>query len=169
MHRAALHAKHKFGSNSSVMAAKAALVLLLSSAAAYRSQRVVPHGSDARTSAAVIAAERRRRIGAISALSGIAAAPSTARALTWKVRDRRPLHWTSRGDGVQVVVDSIMSCSAVLDSPSTRRRHPHAGRSRRRQRRLHGQVPESHFNRVWNCAGNTGLSQGRHRPTGRKV
>ena len=68
------------------MAAKAALVLLLTSAAAYRCQRVVPVRSDARTSAAVIAAERRRRIGAIAAFSGIAAAPSTARAITWKVR-----------------------------------------------------------------------------------
>ena len=74
------------------MAAKAALVLLLSSAAAYRSsQRVVPrHSSEARSSAAVIAAERRRRFGAVAALSGMAAAPSTARAITWKVRDRRP-------------------------------------------------------------------------------
>ena len=83
------------------MAVKAALVLLLSSAAAYRCQHVVPHRSDARTSAAVIAAERRRRFGAVAALSGIAAVPSTARAITWKVRDRRPLHWTSRGDGVE--------------------------------------------------------------------
>ena len=105
------------------MAAKAALLLLLSSAAAYRCQRVVPTRSDARTSAAVIAAERRRRFAA-AALIGVAAAPSTARAITWKVRYRRPLHWTSRGDDVQVVVVSILSCSAVRDSPSTRWRYP---------------------------------------------
>ena len=87
------------------MAAKAALVLLLlSSAAAYRSsQRFVPARSDAQNSAAVIAAERRRRFNAAAALIGAAAvAPSTARAITWKVRDRRLLHWTSRGDGVEV-------------------------------------------------------------------
>ena len=101
------------------MAAKAALLLLLSSAAAYRSQCVVPHRSDARTNAAVIAAERRRRFGAVAALSGMAAVPSTARAITWKVRDRRPLHWTSRGDGVEV--DLSRACMAVVDSPSTRR------------------------------------------------
>ena len=83
------------------MAVKAALVLLLSSAAAYRCQHVVPHRSDARTSAAVIAAERRRRFGAVAALSGIAAVPSTARAITWKVR-AASLHSTSRGDGVEV-------------------------------------------------------------------
>ena len=73
------------------MAAKAALAfLLLSSAAAYGSQRVVPrHSSDARRSH-VVAAERCRRFGAVAALSGIAAAPSTVRAITWKVRDRRP-------------------------------------------------------------------------------
>ena len=80
------HANDNFASSSSVMAAKAALLLLLSSAAAYRCQRVVPVRSDARTSTAVIAAERRRRIGAVAALSGIAAAPSAARAITWKVR-----------------------------------------------------------------------------------
>ena len=84
------HTNDKFASVLAFMAAKAALLLLLSSAAAYRCQRVVPVRSDARTSTAVIAAERRRRIGAIAALSGIAAAPSTARAITWKVRYRRP-------------------------------------------------------------------------------
>ena len=69
------------------MAAKATLAfLLLTTAAAYRCQRYPRHSIDARTSAAVIAAERRRRIGAIAAFSGIAAAPSTARAITWKVR-----------------------------------------------------------------------------------
>jgi len=84
------------------MAAKAALAfLLLSSAAAYGSQRVVPrHSSDARRSH-VLAAERCRRFGAVAALSGIAAAPSTARAITWKVR-AASLHSTSRGDGVEV-------------------------------------------------------------------
>ena len=83
------------------MAAKAAIVLLLSSAAAYRCQRVVPHRSDARKSAAVIAAERRRRFGAVVALSGIAAVPSASNAITWKVR-AASLHSTSRGDGVEV-------------------------------------------------------------------
>ena len=85
------------------MAAKAALAfLLLSSAAAYGSQRVVPrHSSDARRSH-VVAAERRRRFNAAAALIGAAAAaPSKARAITWKVRDRRPLHPTSRGDGME--------------------------------------------------------------------
>ena len=81
------------------MAAKAALAfLLLATAAAYSSQRVP---IDARRSH-VVAAERRRRFNAATALIGVAAAPSTARAITWKVRDRRPLHWTSRGDGVEV-------------------------------------------------------------------
>ena len=81
------------------MAAKAALAfLLLATAAAYSSQRVP---IDARTSAAVIAAEKHRRFAA-AALIGVAAAPSTARAITWKVRDRRLLHWASRGDGVEV-------------------------------------------------------------------
>ncbi len=84
------------------MAAKATLaLLLLSSAAAYRCQRVVPHRSDARKSAAVIAAERRRRFGAVVALSGIAAVPSASNAITWKVR-AASLHTTSRGDGVEV-------------------------------------------------------------------
>ena len=84
------------------MAAKATLAfLLLTTAAAYRCQRYPRHSIDARTSAAVIAAERRRRIGAIAAFSGIAAAPSTARAITWKVR-AASLHTTSRGDGVEV-------------------------------------------------------------------
>ena len=75
------------------MAAKAALAfLLLSSAAAYGSQRVVPrHSSDARRSH-VVAAERRRRFNAAAALVGVVAAPSNARAITWKVRDRRLLH-----------------------------------------------------------------------------
>ena len=150
------------------MAVKAALVLLLSSAAAYRCQHVVPHRSDARTSAAVIAAERRRRFGAVAALSGIAAVPSTARAITWKVRDRRPLHWTSRGDGVEVF-DSKRSILDYIYVPSTRRRRPHAGRSRGRQRRVHGQVPESHSNRVRNCTRNLGLIQGRSRPTSGEV
>ena len=69
------------------MAAKATLAfLLLTTAAAYRCQRYPRHSIDARTSAAVIAAERRRRFGAVAALSGIAAVPSTARAITWKVR-----------------------------------------------------------------------------------
>ena len=149
------------------MAVKAALVLLLSSAAAYRCQHVVPHRSDARTSAAVIAAARHRRIGAAAALIGVAAAPSTARAITWKVRDRRPLHWTSRGDGVEV--DLSRACMEVVDSPSTRRRHPRAGRPGGRQRRVHGKVPESDSNRVWNCARNPGLGQGRCWAIRRKV
>ena len=104
------------------MAAKAALaLLLLATAAAYSGQRVP---IDARRSH-VVAAERHRRFNAAAALIGAAAAaPSTARAITWKVRDRRPLHWTSRGDGVEVVVDSIRSCTAFRDSPSTRRPHP---------------------------------------------
>ena len=81
------------------MAAKAALAfLLLATAAAYSSQRVV---IDAQRSH-VVAAERRRRFNAAAALIGVAAVPSTARAITWKVRDRRPLHSDrrSRGDGV---------------------------------------------------------------------
>ena len=82
------------------MAAKAALAfLLLANAAGYSSQRVP---IDARRSH-VVAAERRRRFNAAAALIGAAAvAPSTARAITWKVRDRRLLHWPSRGDGVEV-------------------------------------------------------------------
>ena len=69
------------------MAAKAALAfLLLATAAAYSSQRVP---IDAPRSH-VVAAERRRRFNAAAALIGVAAAPSTARAITWKVRDRRP-------------------------------------------------------------------------------
>ena len=70
------------------MAAKAALAfLLLATAAAYSGQRVP---IDARRSH-VVAAERRRRFNAAAALIGAAAvAPSTARAITWKVRDRRP-------------------------------------------------------------------------------
>ena len=89
----------KIRSASSSMAAKAALAfLLLATAAAYSGQRVP---IDARRSH-VVAAERRRRFNAAAALIGVAAAPSTARAITWKVRDRRLLHWTSRGDGVEV-------------------------------------------------------------------
>ena len=76
---------------------------------------------------------------------------------------------TSRGVGVEVVVDSIRSCSAVLDAPSTRRPRPHAGRPGGRQRRVRGQVPESHFNRVRNRALSPRLGQGRHRSTRRKV
>lgn len=66
------------------MAAKAALAfLLLATAAAYSSQRVP---IDARRSH-VVAAERRRRFNAAAALIGAAAvAPSTAQAITWKVR-----------------------------------------------------------------------------------
>ena len=147
------------------MAAKAALaLLLLATAAAYSSQRVP---IDVQRSH-VVAAERRRRFNAAAALIGVAAAPSTARAITWKVRDRRPLHWTSRGDGVEV----FNSKRSILDDiyvPSTRRRHPNAGRPGGRQRRVHGQVPESHFNRVWNRARNPRLGQGRHRSTRRKV
>ena len=80
------------------MAAKAALAfLLLATAAAYSSQRVP---IDARRSH-VVAAERRRRFNAATALIGVAAAPSTARAITWKVR-AASLHSTSRGDGVEV-------------------------------------------------------------------
>ena len=81
------------------MAAKAALAfLLLATAAAYSSQRVP---IDARRSH-VVAAERRRRFNAAAALIGAATvAPSTARAITWKVR-AASLHSTSRGDGVEV-------------------------------------------------------------------
>ena len=149
------------------MAAKAALAfLLLATAAAYSSQRVP---IDARRSH-VVAAERRRRFNAAAALIGAAAAaPSTARAITWKVRDRRPLHSDESRRWRGVVVDSIRSCLALIKMSSTRRRHPCAGRSRRRQRRLHGQVPESHSTRVWNCARNPRLGQGRHRSTRRKV
>ena len=66
------------------MAAKAALAfLLLANARAYSSQRVP---IDARRSH-VVAAERRRRFNAAAALIGAATvAPSTARAITWKVR-----------------------------------------------------------------------------------
>ena len=66
------------------MAAKAALAfLLLATAAAYSSRRVP---IDARRSH-VVAAKRRRRFNAAAALIGAAAvAPSTARAITWKVR-----------------------------------------------------------------------------------
>ena len=61
-----------------------------------------------------------RAINAAAALIGAAAAaPSTARAITWKVRDRRPLHWTSRGDGVEV--DSIRN-GAFLTISMCRRR-----------------------------------------------
>ena len=76
---------------------------------------------------------------------------------------------TSRGDGVEVVVDSIRSCSAIINTSSTRRRHPRAGRSRRCKRRVHGQVPESHSTRVRNRARDPRLGQGRHRSTRRKV
>ena len=117
------HTNDKFASVLAFMAAKAALLLLLSSAAAYRCQRVVPVRSDARTSTAVIAAERRRRFNAAAALIGVAAAPSTARAITWKVRDRRLLHWTSRGDGVEDF-DSKRSILDYIYVPSTRRRRP---------------------------------------------
>ena len=149
------------------MAAKAALAfLLLATATAYRGQRVP---IDARRSH-VVAAERRRRFNAAAALiSAAAAAPSTARAITWKVRDRRPLHsdesrrWREGGS------DSTRRILVGRRCASTRRRHPNAGRPGRRQRRVHGQVPESHFNRVWNCARSPRLVQGRHRPTGRKV
>ena len=145
------------------MAAKAALAfLLLATAAAYSSQRVP---IDARTSAAVIAAEKHRRFAA-AALIGVAAAPSTARAITWKVRDRRLLHWASRGDGVEV---GLIRRLAIINMSLTRRRPPRAGRSRGRQRRVHGQVPESHFNRVWNSARDPRIGQGRHRSAGRKV
>jgi len=144
------------------MAAKAALAfLLLATAAAYSSQRVP---IDARRSH-VVAAERRRRFNAAAALIGVAAVPSTARAITWKVRDRRPLHsdesrrW--RGGGSDST-RRILDCPSM---PSTRRRHPRAGQSRRRQRRVHGQVPESHSTRVWNCARNPRLGQGRRRAT----
>ena len=58
---------------------------------------------------------------------------------------------------------------AVLDSPSTRRPRPHAGRPGGRQRRVHGKVPESDSNRVWNCARNPGLGQGRCWAIRRKV
>ena len=89
----------KFAALTASMAAKAALaLLLLATAAAYSGQRVP---IDAQRSH-VVAAERRRRFNAAAALIGVAAAPSTARAITWKVRDRRLLHWTSRGDGVEV-------------------------------------------------------------------
>ena len=90
----------KFAALIAWMAAKAALAfLLLANAAGYSSQRVP---IDARRSH-VVAAERRRRFNAAAALIGAAAvAPSTARAITWKVRDRRLLHWPSRGDGVEV-------------------------------------------------------------------
>ena len=145
------------------MAAKAALAfLLLATAAAYSSQRVP---IDARTSAAVIAAEKHRRFAA-AALIGVAAAPSTARAITWKVRDRRLLHWASRGDGVEV---GLIRRLAIINMSLTRRRPPRAGRSRGRQRRVHGQVPESHLNRIRNRARNPRLGQGRHRSTRRKV
>ena len=129
------------------MAAKAALVLLLSSAAAYRSsQRVVQrHSSEARSSAAVIAAERRRRFGAVVALSGMAAVPSTARAITWKVR-AASLHSTSRGDGVEVDLSRHGARLTIINKSSTRRRHPRAGRPGGRKRRVPGQVPESDFN-----------------------
>ena len=156
----------KFVALTASMAAKAALAfLLLATAAAYSSQRVP---IDARRSH-VVAAERRRRFNAAAALIGAAAvAPSTARAITWKVRDRRLLHWTSRGDGVEVF-DSKRSILDYIYVPSTRRRHPNAGRSRRRKRRVHGKVPESDSNRVWNCAGYTGLGQGRCWAIRRKV
>ena len=151
----------KFVALTASMAAKAALaLLLLATAAAYSGQRVP---IDARRSH-VVAAERRRRFNAAAALIGVAAAPSTARAITWKVRDRRLLHWTSRGDGVEVF-DSKRSILDYIYVPSTRRRHPHAGRPGGRQRRVHGQVPESDSNRVWNCARNPRLGQGRCRAT----
>ena len=144
------------------MAAKAALAfLLLATAEAYSSQRVP---IDARRSH-VVAAERRRRFNAAAALIGAAAAaPSASNAITWKVRDRRPLHWTSRGDGVEVF-DSKRGILDYIYVPSTRRRHPNAGRPGGRQRRVHGQVPESDSNRVWNCARNPRLGQGRCRAT----
>ena len=79
----------KFAALTASMAAKAALTfLLLATAAAYSSRRVP---IDARRSD-VVAAERRRRFNAAAALVGVVAAPSNARAITWKVRDRRPLH-----------------------------------------------------------------------------
>ena len=88
----------KFSALTASMAAKAALAfLLLATAAAYSSRRVP---IDARRSD-VVAAERRRRFNAAAALVGVVAAPSNARAITWKVRDRRPLHPTSRGDGME--------------------------------------------------------------------
>ena len=118
-----------------------ALAFLLANAAAYSSQRVP---IDARRSH-VVAAERRRRFNAAAALIGAAAvAPSTARAITWKVR-AASLHSTSRGDGVEVF-DSKRSILDYIYVPSTRRRHPHAGRPGGRQRRVPGQVPESDFN-----------------------
>ena len=89
----------KFVALTASMAAKAALAfLLLATAAAYSSQRVP---IDAQRSQ-VVAAERRRRFNAAAALIGAATvAPSTARAITWKVR-AASLHSTSRGDGVEV-------------------------------------------------------------------
>ena len=88
----------KFAALTASMAAKAALAfLLLATAAAYSSKRVP---IDAQRSH-VVAAERRRRFNAAAALIGVAAAPSTARAITWKVR-AASLHSTSRGDGVEV-------------------------------------------------------------------
>ncbi|CAH0377075.1 unnamed protein product [Pelagomonas calceolata] len=143
------------------MAAKAALAfLLLATAAAYSSQRVP---IDAQRSQ-VVAAERRRRFNAAAALIGVAAAPSTARAITWKVRDRRPhsdesRRWPTRLGEFLSVVDARRRDGVT----------PRAGRSRGRQRRVHGQVPESHFNRVRNSARNLGLVQGRHRTTSRKI
>ena len=79
----------KFVALTASMAAKAALaLLLLATAAAYSGQRVP---IDARRSH-VVAAERRRRFNAAAALIGVAAtAPSPSNAITWKVRDRRPL------------------------------------------------------------------------------
>ena len=99
------------------MAAKAALAfLLLATAAAYSSQRVP---IDARRSH-VVAAERRRRFNAAAALIGAAAvAPSTARAITWKVRDRRPLHATSRGDGVEVDLIRNGAFLTIINMSST--------------------------------------------------
>ena len=125
------------------MAAKAALAfLLLATAAAYSSQRVP---IDARRSH-VVAAERRRRFNAAAALIGAAAvAPSTARAITWKVR-AASLHSTSRGDGVEVDLSRHGARLTIINKSSTRRRHPRAGRPGGRKRRVPGQVPESDFN-----------------------
>ena len=144
------------------MAAKAALaLLLLATAAAYSSQRVP---IDVQRSH-VVAAERRRRFNAAAALIGAAAvAPSTARAITWKVRAASNVfdesrRWREGG------FESSMHGGRQFAVDATRRRHPHAGRQGGCKRGLHGQVPESHSTRVWNCARNPRLGQGRRRAT----